>query len=129
MEIKELEIKLVEREIRPTAMRLLVLEALYNRKTAISLSELEIVLGKSDRVTLFRTLKTFQGNGLVHNIDDGTGSPNMHYVKTAVSVFSKGIYMCISIAGFVEKPSVCPNTKSLKSICLPTSMVKKPIWW
>lgn len=75
MKIEELESKLLIKNVRPTAMRLLVLEALYNRKSAISLSDLEIVLGKSDRVTLFRTLKTFQGNGLVHSIDDGTGSP------------------------------------------------------
>lgn len=75
MKIEQLESKLLIKNVRPTAMRLLVLEALYNRKSAISLSDLEIVLGKSDRVTLFRTLKTFQGNGLVHSIDDGTGSP------------------------------------------------------
>ena len=75
MKIQELESLLQIRNVRPTAMRLLVLEALNSRRTAISLSELEIVLENSDRVTLFRTLKTFQEKGLVHSIDDGTGSP------------------------------------------------------
>lgn len=56
-------------------MRLLVLEALSGQKAATSLSDLEKFFEKSDRVTLFRTLKTFQENGLVHGIDDGTGVP------------------------------------------------------
>ncbi|QYH39221.1 transcriptional repressor [Algoriphagus sp. NBT04N3] len=73
--IKELENKLKEKDIRPTAMRLLVLEALSGQEAAISLSDLEKAFEKSDRVTLFRTLKTFQENGLVHSIDDGTGAP------------------------------------------------------
>ena len=73
--IKELENKLKEKDIRPTAMRLLVLEALTSQEAAISLSDLEKAFEKSDRVTLFRTLKTFQENELVHSIDDGTGAP------------------------------------------------------
>ncbi|WP_442780920.1 Fur family transcriptional regulator [Algoriphagus sp. PAP.12] len=75
MVIKELENKLKEKDIRPTAMRLLVLEALSGQEAAISLSDLEKAFEKSDRVTLFRTLKTFQEKGLVHSIDDGTGAP------------------------------------------------------
>ncbi|WP_217652330.1 Fur family transcriptional regulator [Sinomicrobium oceani] len=73
--MKELEIKLKQKGIRPTAMRLLVLEALSGQEAAVSLSDLEEVFEKSDRVTLYRTLKTFQENGLVHSIDDGTGAP------------------------------------------------------
>ena len=73
--IKELEDRLNQKDIRPTAMRLLVLEALAGQETAISLSDLEKAFEKSGRVTLFRTLKTFQENRLVHSIDDGTGAP------------------------------------------------------
>ncbi len=71
----QLENKLNSRSIRPTAMRLLVLEALTNQQAAISLSELERIFEKSDRITLYRTLKTFQEKGIVHSIDDGTGAP------------------------------------------------------
>ena len=39
--IKELENKLKQKDIRPTAMRLLVLEALFGQEAAISLSDLE----------------------------------------------------------------------------------------
>lgn len=73
--IKEFETTLSKKNIRPTAMRLLVLETLSYLKAAISLSELEKSFEKSDRITLYRTLKTFQEKGLVHSIDDGTGAP------------------------------------------------------
>lgn len=67
--------RLHKRSIKPTTMRLLVVQALADQGTAISLSDLERVFEKSDRVTLYRTLKTFQEKGLVHSIDDGTGAP------------------------------------------------------
>ncbi|WP_257657096.1 Fur family transcriptional regulator [Parapedobacter lycopersici] len=67
--------KLTAKQIRPTAMRLLVLETLSWQESAISLSELEKSFGKSDRITLYRALKTFEEKGLVHSIDDGTGAP------------------------------------------------------
>ena len=38
--VKELEIRLSKKNIRPTAMRLLVLEVLNNQEAAISLSDL-----------------------------------------------------------------------------------------
>jgi Fur family ferric uptake transcriptional regulator len=66
--------KLFKRHIQPTAMRDLVLRVLTDQKSAISLSELENKFEKADRVTLFRTLKTFEANKLIHSIDDGSGS-------------------------------------------------------
>ena len=72
--LKDLEEKLKEKQIRPTAMRLLVLEIFSTREAALSLSELEGSFEKADRITLYRTLKTFEENGLVHSIEDGTGA-------------------------------------------------------
>lgn len=66
--------KLNNRNIKPTAMRELVLKVLTEQTTAISLAELEHKFHKADKVTLFRTLKTFEENKLIHSIDDGTGS-------------------------------------------------------
>lgn len=70
----DLESKLTEKKIRPTAMRLLVMEKLSSQTSALSLTELEDQFKRSDRTTLYRTLKTFQERGLVHGIDDGTGA-------------------------------------------------------
>jgi Fur family ferric uptake transcriptional regulator len=72
--MEESETKLKKRHIKPTAMRDLVLKVLTDQKSAISLSELEQKFEKADRVTLFRTLKTFEANRLIHSIDDGSGS-------------------------------------------------------
>ena len=73
---KGIDSKLVTRNIKPTAMRELVLQVLIEQKTAISLSELEQKFEQADKVTLYRTLKTFVNNKLIHSIDDGTGSVN-----------------------------------------------------
>ena len=62
------------RNIKPTAMRELVLRVLSEQKAAIGLADLEQKFVKADKVTLYRTLKTFEENKLIHSIDDGTGS-------------------------------------------------------
>ena len=62
------------RDIKPTAMRELVLDVLSRQKAAIGLPELEAHFEKADRTTLYRTLKTFEEKKLIHKIDDGTGT-------------------------------------------------------
>ena len=66
--------KLTSRNIKPTAMRELVFDILTEQTAAISLSDLEQNFQKSDKVTLYRTLKTFEHKKLIHSIDDGTGA-------------------------------------------------------
>src|SRR5438045_2573080 len=65
---------LKKRKIAPTAMRIVVLDFLLKNKRTFSLKDLESALESTDRVTLFRTLKTFEDHKIVHSIDDGTGS-------------------------------------------------------
>ncbi|WP_394771897.1 Fur family transcriptional regulator [Mucilaginibacter sp.] len=71
--MKELENKLLEKQINPTAMRLVVFDYLLKQTNAVSLTDMEISLEKTDRVTLYRSVKTFEEHGLVHRIEDGTG--------------------------------------------------------
>ncbi|MBU3928736.1 MAG: transcriptional repressor [Bacteroidetes bacterium] len=66
--------KLNAKSIKPTAMRQLVLHVLAEQKSAVSMQELEQKFEKADKVTLYRTLKTFEEKKLIHSIDDGTGS-------------------------------------------------------
>ncbi len=70
----DLENKLSERKISPTAMRLRVLEYLMSQDAAVSLADVEKGLEHTDRVTVYRTLKTFEEHSLIHSIDDGTGA-------------------------------------------------------
>lgn len=72
MKTTQLENKLTTKNIQPTAMRLLVLKQLVESKSAISLSELENNFESADKVTLYRTLKTFEKKKLIHSIDDGS---------------------------------------------------------
>ena len=69
-----LEHKLENRNIKPTAMRLLVLKQLVESGVALSLKDLESKFERADKATLFRTLKTFEEKKLIHSIEDGTGS-------------------------------------------------------
>ena len=65
---------LAARDIRPTALRLLILRAMTECESAFSLADLEDRLDTVDRSTLFRTLTLFLAHHLVHGIDDGSGS-------------------------------------------------------
>ncbi|NER11833.1 transcriptional repressor [Leptobacterium flavescens] len=71
--MEEIEEILEERGVRPTTMRLLIYKFLSEKRVALSLKDLENKFDRSDRTTLFRTLKTFEDKGIVHQIDDGSG--------------------------------------------------------
>ncbi|APU68777.1 Fur family transcriptional regulator [Christiangramia flava] len=64
---------LKKHDIRPTAMRLLIYQFLKDKDVALALNDIEIAFDNSERTTLYRTIKTFEKNGIVHQIDDGTG--------------------------------------------------------
>lgn len=70
--VKNIDLFLKKKQIRPTAMRILIYDFLFNQKVATSLSDIEQAFDKSERTTLYRTLKTFEENGIVHTIDDGS---------------------------------------------------------
>ncbi len=70
----KLDKKLQYRDVKPTAMRALVMEILLEQNAAISLKELESKFTVADKSTLFRTLKTFEKKKIIHSIEDGSGS-------------------------------------------------------
>lgn len=61
------------KHIRPTAMRILTFKFLDGQQVATSLTDIEQAFNRSERTTLYRTLKTFEEHGVVHKIDDGSG--------------------------------------------------------
>lgn len=66
--------KLGQRDIKPTAMRLLILRAMMQFNRAFSLLDLETYLDTVDKSTLSRTINLFLKHHLIHGIDDGSGS-------------------------------------------------------
>lgn len=65
---------LAQREIQPTAIRILVLQAMMKAERSVSLLDLENMLDTVDKSSIFRTITLFLSHHLVHSIDDGTGS-------------------------------------------------------
>ena len=57
---------------RHTVVREQVLQVFHHHREAISQSELEEQIGPVDRITLYRTLRTFEEKGLIHRAVDGT---------------------------------------------------------
>lgn len=70
---QKIEEMLQSRGITPTPIRILVYEIVSKYKVAFSINELEELLQTVDRSSIFRTLSTFEGYGLLHAIDDGDG--------------------------------------------------------
>jgi len=61
------------KEVKPTAVRILVLEYLLEYKKAQSLKDIENALSYTDRSSIFRSLKTFEKSKVIHSIEDGSG--------------------------------------------------------
>ena len=59
---------LEQKAVRITPMRQLLLEYFLQENRILGLSELEKEFPKSDRITMYRTLKTFEENGILHSI-------------------------------------------------------------
>ncbi|WP_442267409.1 Fur family transcriptional regulator [Tenacibaculum sp. ZS6-P6] len=62
------------KKVKNTAVRSIVLKHLLNQQKAQSLKDIETALIHTDRSSIFRTLKTFQKNAIIHSIEDGSGT-------------------------------------------------------
>jgi len=71
---KQVDKLLEQKKVKNTAMRQLVLAKFLETNSAFSLSQLYHSLDWSDKTTIFRTLKTFVDKGILHTIDNGSGS-------------------------------------------------------
>lgn len=63
--------KILERHaVRITPMRQLVLEYFIEKDMVLGLKDLEEAFPKSDKITIYRTLKTFEEKGIIHGINN-----------------------------------------------------------
>ena len=115
--MKKSDERLKSRNIKPTAMRELVLKILGEQDVAISLPELEQKFEKAERTTLYRTLKTFEENKLIHSIDDGTGSVKYALCNETCQCHPEDLhvhFLCTKC-----QQTYCLNDISIPSIALP----------
>ncbi|TAH20300.1 MAG: transcriptional repressor [Cytophagales bacterium] len=62
-------------QVRKTKIRLEVLDFFLSKNYALSHAEIEEAIDKSyDRVTIYRTLKSFEEQGLIHKVLDDSGT-------------------------------------------------------
>lgn len=111
--MKSIESKLQNKHVKPTAMRELVLKVLSEQTSAVSLADIENLFDKADKTTLYRTLKTFEENKLIHSIDDGTGSLKYALCKETCQCNPEDLhvhFLCTK----------CQNTYCLNDIAIPT---------
>ncbi len=115
--MKETDKKLTIRNIKPTAMRELVLKVLTQQNVAISLTDLEHKFHNADKTTLYRTLKTFEENKLIHSIDDGTGSIKYALCKETCQCHPDDLHVHFLCTNCQQ--TYCLNDISIPSIALP----------
>ena len=64
---------LQEHGVKPTSVRILVWKECSKSHKAFTLQDMEERLPQMDRSSIFRALRLFTENHLLHEIDDGTG--------------------------------------------------------
>ena len=117
--MKNSDYKLIKKNLKPTAMRELVLEALMEQQVAVCLSDLEKMFDKVDKTTLYRTLKTFEKNKLIHSIDDGTGAVKYALCKETCQCHPEDLHVhffCLKC-----QHTFCLNDIPIPSINLPVN--------
>jgi Fur family ferric uptake transcriptional regulator len=125
LSMKDTDNQLENRNIKPTAMRELVLKVLSEQAAAISLADLEQKFEKADKVTLYRTLKTFEENKLIHSIDDGTGSVKYALCKETCQCHPEELhvhFLCTKC-----KKTYCLTDIPVPSVNLPTHFTLETI--
>ncbi|MGY4385774.1 Fur family ferric uptake transcriptional regulator [Pedobacter sp. UYP24] len=83
---KEFNELLEKHQLKKTLSRLSVLSVLKSSNAAVSQPELETILGKkTDRVTLYRTLTTFEEKGIIHKVLDFKGTANYAFRSASLN--------------------------------------------
>ena len=72
--MQDIERILTDADVKPTAIRMMVMKEIIAIGHTFTLSDMEIRLETVDRSTLFRTLTLFLEHKLLHEVDNGSGS-------------------------------------------------------
>ena len=110
--------RLTSHQIKPTAMRLLVLRQLMEAEQTLTLRQIEEALTPADRSTIFRTLNLFVQHHVVHVVDDGSGATR-YEICHSHHIDGEDDRHPISAAPNVAAPSVSPS-----NVCHPSPSPK-----
>jgi len=76
---------LKKHRLRVTQFRTEVLDLFSSAGRALSSGDLEARLQDADRITLYRTLKSFEDKGIIHKAIDGTQTPKFALCESECS--------------------------------------------
>ncbi|MFD2203678.1 Fur family transcriptional regulator [Shivajiella indica] len=119
---------LYEHKLRITNCRKEVLKTFLKKKSALSHSDLEEILKKDfDRVTIYRTLKTFLDSDLIHKVLDDSGATK--YALCAHSHEGNHSHDHEHVHFKCEKcgKTICIDEISLPKIKLPEGYINKEV--
>jgi Fur family ferric uptake transcriptional regulator len=111
--------------LRITDCRLVIIQEFLNKNVALSHADLEDTLNKKfDRVTIYRTLKTFLEKDLIHKVLDDSGATKYafcsHGEETHVHNHEHVHFKCEKC-----EETTCLEDISLPKISLPKGFEKK----
>jgi Fur family ferric uptake transcriptional regulator len=79
--------------LRVTECRLAIITIFIDAKHALTQFDIEQSLNSFDRVTVYRTLHSFEKNGLIHRVADTTGTVkyalSLHLINNEVKTFEE----------------------------------------
>ncbi len=115
--------KLNKKGVRPTAMRIIVLQYLTKLGHTTSLFDLENHFDYADKSTLFRTLKTFEEKGIVHKVDDGSGIIKYGLCSDTCRCIKEDQHFHFHCEKCEE--TYCLNNMNIPNLELPTKFILK----
>lgn len=108
----EKEMQLLESHgLQPTSSRLRVIGAIMQHTDTFSLMDLENALETVDKSTIFRALNKFLERGIIHEVDDGSGSKKYCFCTCSSSESHKSHihFTCLK----------CHKTMCIKNMSVP----------
>lgn len=108
---------LTRRNIRPTALRVLILRTMAQAGRALSMTDLENELETVDKSTVFRALTLFLSHRLIHSIDDGSGAVKYAVCRNTCSCAVGDLHMHFSCVRCQR--TFCLEHSEIPSVALP----------
>lgn len=107
--------------IRPTAVRLLIIKGIVDFAAPFSMEDLYQFLDTIDRSTVFRTLVTFEEHTLLHSFEDGSGKRKycFHHADTASNEPQHAACRHIHATCRVCGRTMCVTTQAVPVVALP----------
>ena len=115
--------KLAKRDIKPTAIRLLILKSMMEAGRAVSQLDLETLLDTVDKSTISRTITLFLSHHLIHSIDDGSGSWKYAVCDDSCNCVLKDLHSHIPVIDLPKGFTLHSVNYVVKGVCAECSKV------